>query len=540
MSTGSKRQEEKLYQEWLELRKRIRTSTAINSRETSEEKRARIHKLTRPGNEEEFCKYYFPHYISSDFGWFHHIMFEHVEEANSFNVWELPREHAKSVFADVFVPCLKIARGELDGFILASENETKAKVLISDLEAELRDNDRFISDFFEGKDAHIYGSWLSGHFSFGDGIGVWAFGLGQNPAGVRKGEKRPNLGVIDDADSKKKYQKNQVRLKEDLDWCLGEFLGCLQIESKTFIFANNRVAKNGLTAHMVGDVEEGDAKREGMNHLKVFATEHPHTHEMLSIDDGGVPAWKERFTIAQLSQRFSEMGYRNTQRQMYHRHIEDGNIFAPEDLPWHDLPTLDQYEQLLTYCDPSWKDSKKSDFKAIVLLGQIGRYTDVIDCWVRQDSRSNMVKAQYDMHEYVEEEFKRLVGIKGSNCKVRRCKHYMEANMLQDLLLDEYYLEGDNRGYYLPIFKDERQKPDKFGRIEDLQPRMSRGLIRFNAEKRKSPDMRNLRDQFLAFPNGHDDGPDALEGGDFKFQLTGRTKRFGVHTQPRKPKYGSF
>jgi hypothetical protein len=96
---------------------------------------------------------------------------------------------------------------------------------------------------------------------------VWAFGLGQNPAGVRKAEKRPNLGVIDDADSKKKY-KNQGILQEDLDWCLGEFLGCLSIKGKTFIYANNRVRKDGLTAHMVGDVNEGDPKREGIRHIR--------------------------------------------------------------------------------------------------------------------------------------------------------------------------------------------------------------------------------------------------------------------------------
>lgn len=539
MSEKLSRADEKLYQEWLELRKRIRSSSSAPLKETAEEKRARIRRLIRPGNEEECCKYYFPHYISSDFGWFHREAFEGIEQHDLFAVWEWAREHAKSVFANVFTPALMIARGELTGFILASENETKAKVLISDLEAELRDNERFLNDFFDGN-AHVVGSWLGGNFSFGDGIGVWAFGLGQNPAGVRRGEKRPNLGVVDDADSKKKYQKNQVRLKEDLDWCLGEFLGCLSIKGKKFIFTNNRVVKNGLTAHMVGDVEQGDPVREGIQHIKVYATEHPHTHEMLSIDEGGVPAWKENYTIEHLQRRMAEMGHRNAQRQMYHRHIEDGNIFMPDDLPWAELPTLDQYEQLITYCDPSWKDSKKSDFKAIVLLGKHGRYIDIIDCWVRQDSRSNMIKAHFDLHENVQEDFAALTKVKGQNCKVRVCTHWMEGIMMQDIMLDEYYLEGDSRGYQLHIRSDTRQKPDKFGRIEDLQPLASRGLIRCNAAKRKSPDMRNLRDQFLAFPNGHDDGPDAVEGGIFKFQLRARVERFGIHTQPRTPRYKNY
>ncbi len=538
MSTAAQlsHQEKKEYEAWLELRKRIRTSTALDTNETPEEKTRRIARLTRPGNETEFCKYYFPHYISGPFGWFHLQAFEDIEAHNSFCVWEWAREHAKSVFANVFTPTIKMARKDLTGFILASENEQKAKVLISDLQAELEDNVRLRADFFEG-DAKVMGSWAGGHFMFGDAIGVWAFGIGQNPAGVRKAEKRPNLGVIDDADSKKKY-KNQGILQEDLDWCLGEFLGCLSIKGKTFIFANNRVRKDGLTAHMVGDVNEGDPKREGIRHIKVFATEHPHTHAMLTVAEGGVPAWP-RYTIEELMARMAEMGYRNTMRQFYHQHLEEGNIFKDKDLPWCEMPNLTAYEQLLTYCDPSWKDSKKNDFKAIVLLGKTGKCIDIIDCWVRQGSRSDMVKAHYNLDEIVRETFDHLHRM-NSNCRVVVCQHWMEANFMQDLMLDDYYAEGEVRGKALRIRGDERAKPDKFGRIEDLQPLTELGLIRFNAAKKKSPDMQTLRDQFLAFPNGHDDGPDAVEGGVFKFQKTARLKRFGIHTEARKPRYSDF
>lgn len=531
--------EQKEYELWLELRKRIRTSTAIDTNEAATEKAARIRRLIRSGNEAEFVRYYFPHYVSGPFAWFHENAFDDISTYNAFCVWEWAREHAKSVFANVFAPALRMARGELTGFILGSENESKACTLIADFQAELEDNVRLRGDYFPDGSAHVMGSWLSGHYMFGDGIGVWGFGIGQNPAGVRKAEKRPNLGVIDDADSKKKYAKNAVRLQEDLDWCLGEFLGCLSITGKLFIFANNRVTKAGLTAHMVGDVEEGDPKREGIRHTKVYATEHPITHEKLMPDEGGVPAWP-RYTIEQLLQRMAEMGWRNTLRQFYHTHLEDGTVFAEVDLPWVELPDLDEYEQLLTYCDPSWKEGKKNDFKGIVLLGRKGRHIDIIDCWLRQGSRRDMVAAHYDIHETALAELTALRTAKGNTQPSKVVAHWMEANFMQDLILDEYYEEGRQRGYSLRIRGDERAKPDKFGRIEDLQPLASRGYIRFNAARKKNPDMRNLRDQFLAFPQGHDDGPDCVEGGTWLLQRIERTKRFGIHIEQRRPRYNNF
>lgn len=533
MNEELSRREKQELERWHEQCKRIRLATEGIVEETADERAKRIAKLVKPGNEEAFCNYYFPHYCSAPFGWFQRRVFIDTRADNSFNVWEWAREHAKSVFANVFIPALMLARGKLDGHILGSENQDKAKVLLADFEAELRENVKFKNDFADGN-FNIAGSSLSqGNYYIRGGVGFWAFGLGQNPAGVRKGEKRPNLGTIDDADSKKRY-KNQVILQQDLDWILGEFMGCLSLKGKTFIYANNRVSKKGLTAHMVGDVDEGDPKREGINHIKVFATEDPRTHAMLMPEAGGVPAWKERYTLEDLNTRFAEIGHRNKMRQYYHRHIEDGTIFKEEHFPWVDALPLTEYEAQVTYNDPSFKDTKKNDFKAIVHVARTGRYFDIIDCWIRQDTKSNMVKAHYDMHENIEAEAPGVV-IKGENITARQvvCQHWMESNFIQDILLDEYATEGDLRGYQLRIRGDSEKKPDKFGRIEDLEPLAARGLIRFNAKNRHKPDMQTLRDQFLAFPSGHDDGPDAVEGAIKKLTKATRSAKFN-------PRMGKF
>ena len=93
----------------------------------------------------------------------------------------------------------------------------------------------------------------------------------------------------------------------------------------------------------------------------------------------------------------------------------------------------------------------------------------------------------------------------------------MEANFIQDIHLSKYDEEAETRGYSIAIRGDYRKKPDKVERIENLSAYTERGRIRFNRAKKHSPDMQELRQQFLGFPDyPHDDGPDAVEGAVYK------------------------
>lgn len=518
------------YKEWLDKRLRIATATAIENEitETAAQKMQRIEELKKPKNFEKFCKYYFPHYINSDFAWFHkQAAKEILTHEDVMAALEWPREHAKSVFVDVFIPLYLKATAQLSGMILASETEDKAAVLIGDLQSELLDNKRFISDFGEQR---TIGDWNEGHFMTTDGIGFWSFGLGQNPAGVRKASKRPNYGVVDDAANRRR-SRNQERIKADVDWVLGDFLGCLAIKASRLVFANNRTSSDDLMAHLVGDVNEGDPLRSGLIHIKVFATEDPATHALLLIENGGVPAWP-RYTLENLRSRMEKMGYRNSMRNFYHLDIKEGDIFKEQDLPWADLHALEHYDALVTYNDPSYSDN--GDTKAIVLIGKKGAYYDILWAWVRHASRKAMVMAHYLADDIVKGK-QRIYAIQRGKNQVN-CQHFMEANFLQEeLFMGEYRKEGDRRDVQLRIRPDQRKKPDKGGRIEDLSPIAESGCLRFNKRLQKDPDMITLRNQFLAFDNGHDDGPDAVEGGIYK--LNKRNSRNGKGRKVRSGKY---
>lgn len=65
----------------------------------------------------------------------------------------------------------------------------------------------------------------------------------------------------------------------------------------------------------------------------------------------------------------------------------------------------------------------------------------------------------------------------------------IEANFLQDTLLDDFEEEGNLRGYQLPIQADKRKKPDKFQRIEAVSPLWERGFVFYNEDLQNDPDM---------------------------------------------------
>jgi phage terminase large subunit-like protein len=119
----------------------------------------------------------------------------------------------------------------------------------------------------------------------------------------------------------------------------------------------------------------------------------------------------------------------------------------------------------------------------------------------------------------------------------------MEANFMQDIILDEFDAEGRIRGYQLPILPDKRTKPEKVQRIEAVSPLWERGYVFYNEALRDSPDMQVGIEQTLALERGsrvHDDAPDADEGAIWYLQRHTRQNEFKPVAIPRRPPRGSW
>lgn len=496
MSLSAK--DRKAYQDYIETRSIIVSAKTsdVPINEPAAVRTKRIERLL--GNFGQFSEYYFPHYCTAPFGWFHKQAAKRIiADLNIYAVLEWPREHSKSVFADVLIPMFLKAKNELTGMVIVSSNQSKAIGLLIDVQLELQHNKRFIHDFGE---QYSFGDWAEGEFSTRDGVGFWALGRGQSPRGIRKAEKRPNYGVCDDLDDDELVE-NEERVEKTVNWVEGALFPCFSILGARFIVAGNRIAKKSVLAHLVGDVEEGDPVKSSIYHCKVWALENPKTHQM-DQSETGVPAWKERYTRKMLEDKWSKIRYAMVQREYFHIFIVSGKIFKRDWMTYIKLPKLSAYPFIVTYNDPSWKDTKKNDYKAIVALGPYGKYRHLIDCWVDQATKTAMAKAHYDMHERLLEQGAGIIF------------HFIEGGLMQDSHIEEYQTEGESRGYMLPITADKRQKPDKIGRIEAaLQPLLELGNFQINEALKGNRHFNNWLAQMLAFPTGHDDAPDATEGG---------------------------
>jgi predicted phage terminase large subunit-like protein len=509
MSNAMNAADKREYKEWLDLCDSIRRQTISKIPfETEMQKQKRIAYLQ--SDFFAFAKYYFARYMRqedgklTEFGWFHRKAVKTILP-NTITVLEWAREHAKSVFADIMLPMFDYARGKMTGMVIASANKDKAEALLGDIQAEFENNELWLHDY---GNLTLSGNWTNGQFTTTQGIGFWAFGIGQSPRGIRAQEKRPNYCVIDDADTKER-NKNPDRVREAVNWIKEDLFGAIGLTNDAkFIIAGNRTGKHSIVSYIVGDVEPNDPIDPNINHIKVFALENPKTHKK---DENGTPAWKERYTKQHFELRRKLIGTNAFLREYFHQHIEEGTVFRNEWIQWRKPLPLHQYAQIVDYGDPSFKETKNSDYKAIVLVAKRHDGTiDILRAWVRQASISAMVQTFYYHH---------------SICK-EFARYYIESNFLQAMFLDEFKRHGNQVGYQLPIRGDARKKPDKYTRIENLSPLFERGHIFFNEEERSNADMQTLILQLLSFPTGHDDAPDALEGGVNFLQNTARVATF--------------
>lgn len=94
--------EQREYDEWLkEMQETVRLKPI--EQETEQHRTKRIASLKKDFT--KFCRYYFEDFELSPFGWFHLKAVDYIiKNKDLMLVCEWPREHAKSVVMDIFVP----------------------------------------------------------------------------------------------------------------------------------------------------------------------------------------------------------------------------------------------------------------------------------------------------------------------------------------------------------------------------------------------------------------------------------------------------
>lgn len=500
------------YEQWKERCKQVQafTDTSLMRKETPLEKEKRIRRLQ--SNYAAFCEYYFPHFLqlrdkttgevirTIHNAPFHNQAAQKVKNTPNLKaVFMWPRGHAKSTHMDIFTPlCLMFQTKRLINFmVVVGKSEDSAIRLLGDIQAELEYNQRIIADFGTQKNA---GDWQEGEFKTKDGVKFLACGRGQSPRGLRDREARPDYIVIDDLDDDE-LCRNEKRVHDLTDWVKEALFGSLDVGRGRFIMVGNLISKTSVLFNLA--------------HTKgVFLS------KIVAVDSDGEPVWREKWTKDEAKAYADFVGFRAWNKEMMHNPIKDGTIFRHDWIHYKKVLPLNKYDQLICYTDPSFKSTTVNDYKASRFWGKIGTEFHLIDCYVRQDTVGGMVRWLYNLYESLPEDV--------------TVSFFMEANFLQDTILDEFTEEGNRRGYQLPITGDKRKKPDKLQRIEAISPLWERGFVFYNEALKDSPDMEVGIEQTLSLERGsrvHDDAPDADEGAIWMLQRNTRQVKY-------KPRFG--
>lgn len=475
MSTQAEDRKAQLF--WDDYLKNLLRAAVVDLSETEVEKMARKSRLEAPGNEEEWNRYYYPNYYKSEAAPFHKDSTKWVfANMEGYLVRAWSREMAKDVRTMMETMRLGLTGKKKLG-LLVSSSADKAVLLLKPYKINFESNPRIINDYGEQV---TYGAWTESAFTCKCGMAWVAIGKGQTPRGLRNEDIRPDLVVITDMDTDEDC-RNPEMIAKDWAWFEKAVYGTRSVsEPFLVIFLGNIIAEDCT-----------------INNAILMADR----SEIINIEDeDGNSNWPQKNTLEMIARIKSKISYAAFMGEYMNTPITDGKTFA--DIYFKKMLPLKQYRFLVAYCDPSYKSGKKNDYKAIALVGQHKEEYHVVKYFCAQTTTAIMLQWYYMIMRFV--------------AFVVNVFYLIEWPWIDDTLKLEIQASNKREKVTLPLGPDEREKPDKYFRIESLlEPLNRNGHLWFNIDDKDSPHGIAMRAQFKAFgpkSKAHDDGPDAVEG----------------------------
>jgi predicted phage terminase large subunit-like protein len=488
---------------YTEKLRQIRQATAKSLFfENEEEKKKRIARLLKPENYNEFFMYYFGYdspmsLADCDCADFHVKAYKELVENSfitQFRQWF--RGSAKSTHSNVGNAFALKQLGEAKFTVIIGANELRANLLLADLQIHLEGNERIIRDF--GPQIS-HGDWSKGMFETTDGCYFMALGIDQPFRGLRRFANRIDLAIVDDVEDRQ-VANNPRRVRERSEKILSDLRGAFGKYKRRLIIANNYITNTGILRYLHDKLDDKSTTR---------------TSQINIVDKKGNPTWHQRYTRKEVEfMQNEEFDSYTWSREFLNTPIEEGKVFKATQIHYDSVPKLSLMESIIFYGDLSYKDN--GDFKAMIAVGKIGRKFYVIDAFVKQSSRSECAKWLYDV--YLERKLADLP-----------VTYYIEGLFAMDEFTNDFDMEGDSRGFYVPVLPDKKNTADKYSRIESMLGFFEKGWVYFNDKMKNSSDFKHLISQLLAFEKGStapDDAPDALQSAISRLNVSTRQDDF--------------
>ena len=488
--------------------KDVREGKTINPDEAPQDKIDRINKAK--ADFAFFVKYYLFHYITDEESLkliesapFHVFIAKKVKREKRIKaILRWGRAQAKSVIADVFIPLWLWINDDIRYMVVIGNNEDKAKILQSDLQAEFEVNSRLHYDFGEQK---INGSWEKGYFITKNGFVCKAIGMGQDVRGLRMKARRPDYIVADDLEDKDTL-KNPKRQDEAANWLLTAVMPTMDGHRARFIMANNLFAPR-----MIQTVLETLMPGWFIHRVDAY---NPATYE---------PAWHAKYNRAYWEAIEKEIGKLSALAEYCNQPHIEGKVFKKEQINFlKKYPKLNHFKVIAGHWDIAYAGTKTSDYNAVRVWGLKESSFYYIQSFVRQ---SKMKEALLWM-SYVQQHLPESVII-----------HWrFESQFWNGAVRDAIEEAEKETGIKLNLVKVDTPKGKKYDRMMRTQVYYQNGRINYPEQMLGDNDTQTGLRQLYGIEPGyrtHDDAPDADE------QAIGYLERH-IRRGNTRPRTGKF
>lgn len=512
--------------------KRVERESAFTGNETLEQKNKRKKHLEAKYT--RWFEHYFSHYTKKKKRKDSTIKETHTPCASFHQEWadliisnptlkaliEAYRSSAKSTHIGMALPIFAyLVLGELNFMLLIGQTSYKALKLLGRIQAELRYNKKLINDYGA---RFSEGDWSKGDFLTSDGVRFMALGFGQDPRGLSEGAARPDWIHVDDIDSKKHVNNNEL-MREGFEYIKEEVLNLFDAQDDgigRFTFSQNNFHKNTIfnkcKEHFKNIIAKAKQKKKKSDYVVncVNAVKNLKTFK---------PSWEAKTSAAYWMQKYEDdpIGFL---RENMNTHVNVGKLFKPEYMQHKKMLPLEQYDALIFIGDLSYKDT--GDFKAMFLIGKTKKEFHFILSFCRQCSRQEAAEWLYDKYEEL-----KLADFSIS--------YLFDGLFAQDDFVNDFDNEGELRGYYIPIIGNKKSYGNKYDHIESKLGVFKRLCVFWNIDEKEHTDQITAIDQFLAFEKGSgtaDDAPDAGVVGIKELEQETFTQKFDPRIAKRSPR----
>jgi phage terminase large subunit-like protein len=460
-------------QKYDDLSKYISKVSAGNLiKETTEEQEKRIKRLLKPENYVEFFDFYFGINSGQDFAdapssWFHQKSYEQIF-ANPKIIQQRRwfRGAAKSIHTNVGNTAHLKENKELRFGVLLGRTEDLAKKLLSNLQVQLDNNEKYIKDFGEQKS---YGNWADGVFETSDGTYFKGIGLNQPIRGLNHNGRRPDFASMDDLEDRK-AAKNIELTKENVRKLTGDLGKAGQRGRFRRIMPNNLIVKNGII--------EGFAE-------KYKKSNNFHISTINLCDNDFNPTWHERYSKDECIEIVNDDDYHTSQREDFNNPVEEGKRIKEEWIKFKAVHGNKIHSGLIEWWDLSYTDD--GDFKAGTLLSIENGKAHVLEVFNRQCNRAVAMAKHYEWQEKYNKKGMSIIS-------------FYDATASQKSVYEPEWLiaSEDNNAVDVPF--PDHASGDKHENIDAvLVSAFFSGLITFDDNLRDTDDMDKALDHILAF-----------------------------------------